>query len=388
MIVTRLRLTNWRNFREADVPLHDRTYLLGANASGKSNLLDVFRFLRDICRERGGGLQAAVDERGGLSRIRCLHARKHPEVRIEVELRDSVDAASPLWRYALGITKEARGNHRTLVTEERVYRGDDPEPILDRPDAEDKHDSARLTQTHLEQIQANQPFRAIADFFGRVLYLHLVPQLLTHADQLGGQRPEDDPFGQGFLERIAVTPKRTRDARLARIGTLLKVAVPQFDGLRFVTDSTTGRPHLEARYRHFRPGAGWQREDQFSDGTLRLTGLLWALLEGESLLLLEEPELSLNDAIVEHIPALFDGLQRGSKRKRQVILSTHSAALTRNPGIDPRGVLVLRAGKEGSVIAPLTQEDEAALDAGFSVAEVVLPQTRPDRPDQLFLPQV
>jgi hypothetical protein len=52
-----------------------------------------------------------------------------------------------------------------------------------------------------------------------------------------------------------------------------------------------GRPHLEAIYDHWRPGAGKQKEDQFSDGTLRLIGLLWSLQEGDSLLLLEEPEL-------------------------------------------------------------------------------------------------
>ncbi|NCD10293.1 MAG: chromosome segregation protein SMC, partial [Negativicutes bacterium] len=48
MLISRLRLENWRNFRELNVPLRDVTYILGANASGKSNLLDVFRFLRDV----------------------------------------------------------------------------------------------------------------------------------------------------------------------------------------------------------------------------------------------------------------------------------------------------------------------------------------------------
>jgi len=62
------------------------------------------------------------------------------------------------------------------------------------------------------------------------------------------------------------------------------------------------------------PGAGWQREDQFSDGTLRLIGLFWALLEGDSPLLLEEPELSLNSAIIRKLPALIFRLQRQKKR--------------------------------------------------------------------------
>jgi predicted ATPase len=91
MLITRLVLKNWRNFREADVPLRDNTYLLGANATGKSNLLDVFRFLRDISKTQGGGLQKAVSDRGGIPKLRCLHARRDPEVRIEVHLADTAD---------------------------------------------------------------------------------------------------------------------------------------------------------------------------------------------------------------------------------------------------------------------------------------------------------
>ena len=78
----------------------------------------------------------------------------------------------------------------------------------------------------------------------------------------------------------------------------------------------------EALYKHHRPNAGWQQEDQFSDGTLRLLGLLWSLLDGESLLLLEEPELSLNDGIVKEIPRMLQSVQQNSKRRRQIIVST------------------------------------------------------------------
>ena len=46
MIITRLKLTNWRNFTDVDVPLLDRAFIIGPNASGKPNLLDAIRFLR------------------------------------------------------------------------------------------------------------------------------------------------------------------------------------------------------------------------------------------------------------------------------------------------------------------------------------------------------
>jgi len=71
-------------------------------------------------------------------------------------------------------------------------------------------------------------------------------------------------------------------------------------------------------YEHWRPQGAKQREDQFSDGTLRLLGLLWSLLEGDSLLLLEEPELSLNSGIIRKLPGLMYRIQR--QKRRQVII--------------------------------------------------------------------
>jgi ABC-type molybdenum transport system ATPase subunit/photorepair protein PhrA len=68
----RIELKNWRNFTHLDVALSKRVFLIGPNASGKSNLLDTFRFLRDIVSV-GGGLQEAVRKRGGVSTLRFWH---------------------------------------------------------------------------------------------------------------------------------------------------------------------------------------------------------------------------------------------------------------------------------------------------------------------------
>lgn len=380
MLITHVRLKNWRNFRALDIPLRDVTYVLGPNASGKSNLLDAFKFLRDISKPKGGGLQAAVTDRGGISKVRCLHARQDTEVLIDVELGD-VAGEAPSWRYELGF-KPGKGAQRLLVSREKVWHHG--ELILDRPEAIDRDDVMMLTQTHLEQIQANSRFRELVEFFGNTTYLHLVPQLLKFAEKIGGRSLEDDPFGQGFLERVARTPDKTRDARLAKINTALKLAVPQFSELRFVRDDL-GHPHLEALYAHHRPKAGWQSEEHFSDGTLRLLGMLWMLLDGNSLLLLEEPEISLNDAIVKEIPVILHRLQRDKKLKRQIIVSTHSEALLSNPGIDGRGVIVLESGGQGSTARTLAVDEAQALEAGLSVAEVVLPKTRPTAINQLSL---
>ena len=103
------------------------------------------------------------------------------------------------------------------------------------------------------------------------------------------------------------------------------------------------------------------------------------------LLFMEEPEISLNDAIVKEIPLIVDRLQRNRKTQRQVILTTHSDALLSNPGIDERGVLILETGKQGTTGRTVSASEQQALDAGLSVAEVVLPMTRAKNVSQLGL---
>lgn len=378
MIVSRVILKNWRNFRHVDVEIGDRLFLVGPNASGKSNFLDVFRFLRDIVKS-GGGLQKAVQDRQSLSKIRCLSARQSPNVEIEIHLAESAHQ-KPIWKYAIGIKQESRGKRQPYLAYEKVWQGN--KQIVNRPSEDDKKDKLRLTQTYLEQINSNAKFRDIAKFFESVLYLHLIPQLLRYPDSFTGPGIGEDPFGRSFLERLAKTPEKTRISRLKKIEAGLRIAVPNLQQLSFIKDDV-GVPHLEAIYEHWRFTGAKQREDQFSDGTLRLIGLLWSLLESDSLLLLEEPELSLNSAIVSKLPPLMYRLQR--QKKRQIILSTHSADLLLDEGIGGEEVLILKPDKENTKVelASSIPEVRDLLEGGFSIADAVLPRTAPAEVTQL-----
>ncbi len=380
MIISRVIIKNWRNFRILDVHLGSRIFLIGPNASGKSNFLDVFRFLRDIAKP-GGGLQKAISNRGGVSKIRCLAARKDPKIEIEVHLSET-NGEKKLWKYAIGIKQESRGYRQPYLAHEKVWK--ENELILNRPVLEDTQDKLRLTQTHLEQINTNFQFREISEFFETINYLHLVPQLLRHPEAFSGPAMEEDPFGRSFLERIFKTNEKTRKARLGKIEKALQLAVPQLNQLDVIKDER-GAPHLEALYEHWRPRAGKQREEEFSDGTLRLIGFLWSLLEGDSLLLLEEPELSLHAAIINKLPGIISRIQ--SQKKRQIFISTHSFELLLDKGIGAEEVLLLRPDVEGTKVevASSIREIKALMEKGFSVAEAAIPLTEPKQIAQLSL---
>jgi predicted ATPase len=379
MIVSKLILKNWRNFRSIEVSLSDRVFIVGPNASGKSNLLDALRFLRDIAKP-GGGLQSSLSLRGGMSKVRCLSARKDTSIELEVWL--SEDGRNVSWRYAIGLTQQAGGLRLPIIKYERAWRED--ELVLERPDQNDLADKLRLTQTHLEQISANASFRDVTKFLESIRYLHLVPQLLRRPEP---QSSTDDPFGRGFLEAVARTTDKTRKARLRKIEAALKHAVPQMKDLS-VTKDDAGIPHLEVLYEHWRPNAGRQREDQFSDGTLRLIGLFWSLLDGDSPLLLEEPELSLNSAIVRRLPSLFYQLQQQQKgRSGQVFVTTHSWELLSDLGIGSEEVILLTPTADGTRASVVSEwkEIREMLESGLSMAEAALPFAAPTSIDQFQL---
>ena len=126
--------------------------------------------------------------------------------------------------------------------EEEVRRQN--ERILKRPDRADKKDPERLAQTYLKQIVVNRDFRELAEFLKSIRYLHIVPHLVRDPERSIGKH--DDPFGGDFLEKVASTPVKTRDARLRNINKALKIAIPQFDSPDAVTDTYPCRSRWKA----------------------------------------------------------------------------------------------------------------------------------------------
>jgi len=114
-------------------------------------------------------------------------------------------------------------------------------------------------------------------------------------------------------------------------------------------------------------------------------GLLWVALDGAGPLLLEEPELSLHPDVVRVIPQMFARIQRRSGR--QVMVSTHSSDLLVDDGIGLDEVLLLLPSREGSSVRAASEFSEIPLllEGGLSLADAVVPRTRPERVEQLIL---
>lgn len=382
MYISRIKLYNWKNFRDCEVLLVERCFVIGANATGKSNFLDVLRFLRDIVKQ-GGGLQLAVNVRGGLKKIRCLAARQRTEVCVEVDISEN-GKNDPKWKYSLELVNTGGGiqNVSALVNREEVYNYYTEETILLRDNSFKDDDPETKKYTHLEQPTANAKFREIKDVFQTIEYLNVIPQFVRDADSIMLSSGVEDYYGRNLMRRLALLNEKTRNKYLKIINEVLLTAVPQLENLSFVKDEK-GVPHVEAKYHHWRARGSKQNEQMFSDGTIRLIGFLFAMLDGNGIILLEEPETNLHTAIVAAIPEFVAKVQRN--KKRQVIITTHSYEILSNKGIRAEELVILRPSPEGT-IAENALEDKAVsamLEAGLSAADAAMAETRADNIDDI-----
>ena len=378
MIISKIELFNWKNFHRCEVGVQERCFVVGANAAGKSNFIDALRFLRDVAKQ-GGGLQTAVRVRGGITKIRCLAAREQSNVKLAIELSES-DSRELCWHYELNFKHTGGGirENQVKIVSEKVFSGREQRYVLDRSAETLGEDEETLKYTYLEQPNANKDFRVIQQFLQNVEYLNVVPQMVRESASSSYSGDKEDYYGRNFLKRLALLNDNTRRSYFRKINEFLKLAVPQLEELSFVKDEI-GVPHLEARYVHWRTRGSKQQEMQFSDGTLRLIGFLFALIDSNGVLLLEEPEINLHPGIVAQFPEFIAKIQRVKKGGRQVFITTHSYGILSNEGIAPEEVLLLTNSPEGTEVEVLSNVEKAKniLAAGFSMADVVMPLTKP-----------
>ena len=384
MILKKITLRNWKNFQHCEVDLTERCFIIGANASGKSNFMDALRFLRDIAKQ-SGGLQTAVEERGGFTKIRCLAAKgtRAKSISITVELGNANEEQN-LWRYHLGFVHIGGGviKSQVKIISEEVYSYQEKKSILKRYTDSANEDEETLKYTHLEQATTNRKFRELHTFFQNIEYLNVIPQMIRESSSMTTSLTKEDYYGRNFLEKLAKMNERTRNSYFKKINERLKIAVPQLEGLQFVKDKM-GVPHLEAKYIHWRATGSKQQEEQFSDGTLRLIGFLFALLDSKGVVLLEEPEINLHSGIISQIPGFISKMQRSKKSKfeSQVLITTHSYDILSDSGISADEVLLLQNSNEGTTIQKVSDiaDIKPIVESGLSIADAVIPLTKPKK---------
>jgi predicted ATPase len=138
-MITKLKLKNFKNFKQAEVTFGPVSVLVGANATGKSNVRDALRFLHGIARGyslaeiigekygEGGQLQWS-GIRGG-TREACFSGESVFTVAIEMERKESGSRMETTYSYEIAVQCGTNGS-APRVSCERLYK-QEPQELLD-----------------------------------------------------------------------------------------------------------------------------------------------------------------------------------------------------------------------------------------------------------------
>lgn len=343
--VRELRASNYRSLSDdVAVPFGDLTALVGPNGSGKSNVLDIFRFLREALTF---GLEPAVSKRLGITRLRRVAPTKPRAIKVGVDL-ESPNEWSASYDLQLNAAKGAsykvdKENLRVLIDgEESVVLNVDGGRVRSAPSG--LAPRASENELVLPGLAGDPQIRPVVEALRAIRVHSIFPRELSQPQPVGVAPPLDDLGSNWCAVLKAMDRPSLRELALA-----MERVTGDITGVR--VESAGG--YYTAEFEHqLENVTRWFSAGQESDGTLRLAGILTALLQRPAppLIGIEEPELTINPGL---LPLLYDYLKAASART-QVVVTTHSPDLLDMLPIDQ--VRAVQRVNGASTVGPVSHE--------------------------------
>ena len=348
-MITSIRLVNFKNFADETLRIGPFTVIVGANASGKSNIRDAFRFLHGIGRnytlaEIIGGKSRSDWEpiRGAANEIIRFGQERFSievEMKLEVEIGHYEKAH---YMIEVGLDKRKPGEfqikkEKLKVESETIYTAHSDGKKLRVRGAWDREQNEILLESNqavpmqliehfrVKAVSQEVSFELISkianvDFIlFKMRFLELSPDQMREPSLPGMDVLGD--FGENLptvLEEICADPKR-QEILTSWVHELTPMDVQRFE---FPPDPS-GRVHLMLCDGDDRKVSAYSA----SDGTLRFLAMLAALLgkNPEGLYFFEEIDTGIHPT---RLHLLMDLIERQTEKQGiQVITTTHAPTL-------------------------------------------------------------
>src|SRR5580658_9350753 len=329
MLLRKVKLENLLSFRKTEVELRGLNVLIGANASGKSNLIEAIGLLQAAPVD----LSAAIRRLGGVHVV-CSLAEPVPVAAVECN-----DLAGPL-QYRLEFAEEAHGpvivrEHlsRTLAEGYRSYFAREFGSVKFGEESGEIARTQSVFQLYKNPADVT-PTTGVGRLLEQILIYRDFRTMGESAARLGASTSMAKNFlydGGGNLPLVLLELdfKGLHD----QVRGYLRRFCDRFNDVKVRLDGSIAKTYIEESGL-LEPLISWR----LSDGTLKFLCLLAVLLERElpPLICIEEPEVGLHP---EAIQIVADALVDASERT-QLIVTTHSEALIDALSDRPEDVLV------------------------------------------------
>ena len=399
-MISEIRLRDFKNFQDTRLKVGRFTLVVGTNASGKSNIRDVFRFLHGIGRgytlaeiiggRYGVGGQAEWAQMRGAAKEIIRFNQSKFQIDVEFLVR-----GNPPGRYHIAVEKseQGRGGFRVVgeslnIGREAIYSS---HPGADDPvDAQDDENHLALRMAKAESqrkfghrllARPDQPglsqigdFKSasrihkeraqdLLDIFAGIRFLDLVPDLMRKPAFPGqgmlGDSGENLPT---VLQAICVDP-RQKSVLMEWMRELTPMDVVDFE---FPLDPVSGLVQLALKERNGNLVSAYSA----SDGTLRFLAMLASLLgtppvgkPPARLYFFEEIDNGIHPTRLRLLLDLIERQTQAEKGNIQVVTTTHSPDLlgmVSDVTFQSTSVVFRPEGSDGAIIARVADLPHAA----------------------------
>lgn len=347
----KLTLRGFKSIKDATIELRPLNVLIGANGSGKSNLISFFKMLNEMM---GGRLQQYIGTSGRAHSLLYHGPKTTPQMETALEFQ----TAEWVHRYLASLSYAAGDSLVFAAESAEIERRRDPgHPLyltlgaghVEAHIRQEEHTGTRFAQHLLQQCRVYHFHDTSANARVRQYgYVgdnrHLMPDAGNLAAILHRLRNEDAPAYRRVVDVVRLIAPYFEDFDLAPEGRDIILNWRERGA-----DQLFG-PH------------------QLSDGTLRAICLATLLLQPKddqpNLIVVDEPELGLHPYALNIVADLF---QKAAKHK-QVLISTQSSAFLDQ--FEPEDVIVVDRGERGSTFTRLDPEALEAWLEEYSLGEI------------------
>jgi predicted ATPase len=386
MYLNSLKVQHYKSLDDVSVDFApDVTVVVGPNGVGKSNFVDVLRFLRDAVTD---DLEHAVTKREGIQRLLQTYKTKPYKIGIESQFLSTSPEDSSVGHYKVRLKAVGKSNY-AVESEDAMCI-----PLSNLPNQDASLFFARDSRTGVPPdalaMGSMNKVDAEATPFGGVIADHIVgwnfctiypntlkkPALPDRDTQL----MESGDNWASVIKALKRSPKG-REA-LERIYDAMRAVLPTFVEVSIQTVGSYLSPLFKFRVEGESSLASFDPV-QLSDGTLRLFGILLAAyqLPRPKLLVIEEPEQTIYPGALAVLADVFKEIGKNT----QVLITTHSPHLVHF--FEPSQIRVAVMHNGMTQIRPIHPHQMEAVNEGLlSLEEFMTTEgLRPDDTNQTSL---
>ncbi len=374
MAIKKIKVSNFKSFKELEIDLIDFNVFIGANAAGKSGFVQIFDFLRNILRN---GLSNAISMQGGAEYLRNISIGCNEPLSFEIvvdspekrrterEYDDRIiyrEAEETSYSFSLDFSKENRDEFE-IIKDELIIKFRYFEAARDDDKGKKEigevilrlfNDSGRIEveieDNNLEEIDGfnfekdsvilplfkemglkekqlmlETPYAflidsSLQDILGDISIYNINPTLPKKATPVTGRAELEEDGSNLAIVLKKIIENREKERKLSN---LIKDILPFVNKME--VENYADKSLLIKLKEAYAPDE-YIPASLLSDGTINITALIIALyFEEKKVAIIEEPERNIHPYLISRIVEMFGD----ASRKKQLLITTHNPEIVK-----------------------------------------------------------